>query len=79
MTDPEREALIEAVASAHRARDPRGELRFHPAWHDLDEAGRMAAADAALEQRQLEAALDADGLSTTARAVLRLIEDAREA
>ena len=73
-SDPEDEPLIEAVCSAYRERSPRGELRFHPAWHDLDAAGRLPAADSATALRKLEAALDPEGLSSTARAVLRLIE-----
>ena len=69
MTDDE---LIEQVASAYRpvARD---ELRYHPHWHDLDGAGRERAFARARALRTLEAALDADGLSTTARAVLARI------
>jgi hypothetical protein len=72
------EELIEAAASAFRPRDPRdGRARPHPAWLDLDAAGRQAAFDAAARARQLEAALDAGGLSTTARAVLARISGAR--
>ena len=72
------EELIEEAASAWRPRDPRdGRARPHPAWLDLDEAGRQAAFDEAARARQLEAALDRDGLSTTARAVLARINDAR--
>jgi hypothetical protein len=73
-TPDEREALIEACCSAHRPRDAHAELRFHPAWHDLDAAGRAEAADAAYTLRRLEAALDPENLSSTARAVLSLIE-----
>jgi len=62
--------LIEEVAGAFRPRS-RDELRYHPAWHDLDAAARVRAFDLARTQRPLEAALDSDGLSTTARAVLR--------
>ncbi len=68
------EELIEAAASAWRARDPRdGRARPHPAWLDLDAAGRQEAFDTAARARRLEAALDPDGLSTTARAVLARI------
>jgi hypothetical protein len=71
MKDEER---IEQAASAWRPRDPRdGRARPHPAWLDLDAAGRQAAFDAAAEARRLEAALDPAGLSTTARAVLARI------
>jgi hypothetical protein len=70
------EALIEAVAGAYRERGPRGEVRPHPAWHDLDAAGREAAWAAAATSRALEAALDPEGLSSTARAVLARIRRA---
>ena len=66
------EDLIEEVASAWRPTST-DELRYHPAWHDLDAAGRTRAYDLARAVRPLEAALDPDGLSTTARAVLARI------
>jgi hypothetical protein len=68
-----REAAIEAVVSAFRSRDRDGRVRVEPAWHDLDDAGRREAFEAAVAQRAIEAALDPDGLSATARAVLRRI------
>jgi hypothetical protein len=64
--------LIEEVAGAWRP-ESRDELRYHPAWYDLDAAGRTRAYDLARAVRPLEAALDPDGLSTTARAVLARI------
>jgi hypothetical protein len=71
MTRQEREALIEAVTTAFRPRDAlTGELRAHDAWHDLDAEGRVQAYEDTLITRTLEAALDTEGLSTTARAVL---------
>lgn len=73
MFTPEQEALIEAAAGAWREPDPRGGLRHHPAWWDLDEAGRRAAFEVARQNRTLEAALDPQGLSTTARAVMARI------
>ena len=73
MTEEERGAAIEAVCTAHRPTDARGEIHFHPTWHDLDVATRVEASDVAAKQRRLEAALDTQGLSTTARAVLRRI------
>jgi hypothetical protein len=69
-TDPPDETLLEAATTAFRGRDPGGPLRFHPAWYDLDDAGRVAAFDATVRARRLEAAIDPAGLSTTARAVL---------
>lgn len=70
------ELLIEQVASAYRP-VPRDELRYHPRWHDLGAAGRARAFARATALRALEAALDPDGLSTTARAVLARITGPR--
>jgi hypothetical protein len=64
--------LVEQVAGAWRP-SSQDELRYHPAWHDLDAAGRTRAYELARAVRPLEAALDPDGLSTTARAVLARI------
>ena len=69
MTDDD---LIEQVAGAHRPA-VRDALRYHPAWHDLDDAGRHRAYELSRALRKIEAALDPDGLSTTARAVLARI------
>jgi hypothetical protein len=76
MTPRERELLVEKVVSAFRPRRPGGGVSAHPAWHDLDEAGRAEAYEAARVSRRLEAALDGDGLSSTARAVLGRIRGA---
>lgn len=73
MTPEDRELLVERVASAWRPRRPGGGVGSHPAWHDLDAGGRAEAFEAARVARRLEAALDAEGLSTTARAVLARI------
>ncbi len=70
MTTPEDELLVEATASAWRPRDTGESVAFHPAWHDLGAADREAAFEVARRLRALEAALDPEGLSTTARAVL---------
>ncbi len=77
MSDPDDEALIEAVAGAYRERGPLGEVRSHPAWHDLDAQGRDEAWEVAARSRAMEAALDPEGLSTTARAVLARIRAPR--
>jgi hypothetical protein len=77
MATIEEEALIEAAAGAWRPRDPRGGITFHPAWWDLDEAGRQAAFEVARQSRTMEAALDPAGLSTTARAVMARIRAER--
>jgi len=73
MTPAEREALIEAVASAHRERDPRGGVRSSPAFHDLDDAGRLEAFEVALTRRAIETALDPGGESATVKAVLAIL------
>jgi len=73
MTPAEREALIEAVVSAYRERDPRGGVRPSPAFYDLDDAGREAAFDAAEAQRTIEAAIDPQGRSATVKAVLAIL------
>ncbi len=68
------ELLIEEVVNAWRPRDRDGGVRAHPAWYDLPEDLREQAAKAARRQRRIEAALDPDGLSSTARAVLARID-----
>jgi hypothetical protein len=75
MSDPgkDRETLVEEAAGAFRARDAHGRILAHPAWHDLDAAGRREAFEAAARLRAMEAALHPEGLSTTARAVLARI------
>lgn len=74
--DKERDALIEEAAGAFRPMRA-GRVGSLPAWHDLDEEGRREAHARAAGQRKIEAALDPDGLSTTARAVLARIEGRR--
>jgi hypothetical protein len=78
MGDPgkDRQTLVEQAAGAFRERDAHGRVLAHAAWHDLDEAGRVEAFIVTAKLRALEAALDPDGLSTTARAVLARIEAA---
>jgi hypothetical protein len=77
MTEREREALIEQAAAAWRPRNLDGDIVAHPSWHDLDEAGRLDAFAVATEMRQIEAALDPQGLSGTAHAVLARIAPRR--
>lgn len=66
-------SLLEQVTSAWRPRDRDGGARAHPAWHDLDEAGRVEAFSATVTLRRMEAALDPQGLTTTSHAVLARI------
>ena len=73
MTAEERAQLIEQAGGAWRPRERAGAVEAHPAWHDLDLAGRSELWEAAMTSRILEAALDPDGLSSTARAVLARI------
>jgi hypothetical protein len=73
MNDATRRLLVERVAAAHRERGVDGAIRWHPAWHDLDEAGRREAFEVTTRQRAMEAALDPRGLSGTAREVLERI------
>ncbi|MEZ4370205.1 MAG: hypothetical protein R3B07_05240 [Polyangiaceae bacterium] len=68
------ESLIEEVVSAHRERGPHGEVRFAPAFHDLERDARRSAFDRSVEQRRIEALLDPQGLSTTGHAVLARIQ-----
>ena len=65
-----RAILIEAATTAWRPRSPSGELRPHPAWSDLDPAGRLEAYEATRALRHLEAAGDPEGVTSTTRAVL---------
>ncbi len=66
------ESLIEAAATAYRERDAAtGRIQPSPAWCDLTPDGREAVFRLQYDSRLLERALDADGLSTTVKAVLR--------
>lgn len=73
MTKAEEDLLVEQVASAYRPHIG-DELTYHKAWHDLDAAGRVRAYELARALRSIEATLDTEGLSTTARAVLARID-----
>ncbi len=72
MSSADESHLIEEVAGAFRPRDPRT-LAFLPAWYDLSPEGRKEAYERSLNMRRIEAALDPEGLSSTARAVLARI------
>jgi hypothetical protein len=69
--------VVSALIGTLGERDPFGAVRGHPAFYDLDEEGREEAFQAARELRAMEAALDPEGLSTTARAVLARIRAAQ--
>jgi hypothetical protein len=76
VTPQQEQELVEEVGGAHRP-SAHDTLRYHPAWHDLDAAARVRAYELGHVNRRLEAALDPDGLSTTARAVLARIAATR--
>lgn len=76
MTPEDRARLVEEATNAWRPLDRDGLVRAHPAWHDLDEQGRRELFGAAVRARWLEAALDPQHLSATARAVLTRLEEA---
>ncbi len=67
---PAEQSLLEQVTSAHRQRSVDGRIKSHPAWHDLDDAGRREAFEETLRLRTLERGLDAQGQSTTVKALL---------
>ncbi|MEO0604750.1 MAG: hypothetical protein AAF211_25180, partial [Myxococcota bacterium] len=60
----DRDALFEQVLGAFRATDAEGRIRATAAFHDLDATDRLRAFEDVLVQRQLEAALDRQSLST---------------
>lgn len=68
-----KDELITATTSAHRELRGDGSIADAPSWHDLDAEGRAAAHARTIAVRALEAALDAEGLTTTARAILARI------
>ena len=67
------ELLLEQVVGAYRERGLDGQISGSPAWYDLESDERDRAFQLTLEQRRLERALDSEGLSTTAHAVLARI------
>lgn len=74
MTSPaDRERLIEETVSAHRERDREGRILPSASFHDLDPEDRIEAFEETLRARTIEAALDPEGLSSTARALLARI------
>lgn len=76
-TPQEREQLIAEATSAFRSRAADGQVLEHPAWMDLDEAGRVEAHERTLELRALERAASPLGHSSTVRAVLARIQAAQ--
>ncbi len=79
MSTPDRDALIEAAASAFRDRDASGRILPSPDWADLAPEDRDVLFDLQLASRRLESAAHPRGLSSTARAVLARIADLGQA
>ena len=69
----ERDALIEAAATAYRERDREGRLLPPPAWWDLSPEDCEEAYRIQLLARGMERAMDREGWSATVRAVLARI------
>lgn len=69
----DRDLLIEVATGAFRERDTFGRIAPSPAWLDLAPEDREAAFEHQIVARRLEQALDPEGLSTAARAVLRRV------
>jgi hypothetical protein len=76
MKPEDKEILIEAANSAFRERAASGQIRPSAEWWDLSPDERVEAFDRGLESRLIEKAVDPNGLSTTARAVLSRIDPA---
>jgi hypothetical protein len=72
----ELDVLIESVASARRDRDASGRAVPPPGWWDLPPDARLLAFDAQAATRDLERAVDPQGLSGTVRAVLERLAPA---
>ena len=66
----DRDALLEAAASAFRERTASGRILPSPAWADLAPDDRAALFELQLVARQVERTLDPQGLSATAQVVL---------
>ena len=71
MTTPaDRERLLEETLNAYRERDAHGRIIPSAAFFDLSEDDREQAFEDALDARRLEALLDANGQSSTVKAIL---------
>jgi hypothetical protein len=70
---PEEEILFESVLGSHRSRRSNGEIAWSAEWFDLSERLRIEAAETTIVQRELERAMDPQGLSSTIHAVMSRI------
>lgn len=77
MMPPSDSSVLEQATTAFRPRGPDGEVAAHPAFWDLDAAGRVRLHEELELLRTLEAALAPDRLSSTGRAVLARIRGGR--
>lgn len=73
MNRREREALLEAAATAYRESDREGRLVPPPSWWDLPAEAREELFELQVVQRELERAAAVDGVSGTVRAVMARI------
>lgn len=70
MTDRELEIALEAATTVHRERDEHGRLVPPPAWFDLPVDALERLHRRQVFAREVERAMDPQGLSGTVRAVL---------
>lgn len=70
---PEEKALFEEALGAHREIH-RGRVRPSPAWFDLPVQEREHLFRETQQLRDMESSLDPDGMDTTARRVLKVIQ-----
>lgn len=66
----DRDALLEAAATAFRERSASGRILRSPAWADLAPDDRAELFERQLAARQVERTLDPQGLSATAHVAL---------
>jgi hypothetical protein len=74
MSDRATQSLIEAATTPHRERDREGRIVPAPAWWDLSPQDLDELFVQQTFAREIERAIDVEGLSSTARAVLAWIE-----
>jgi hypothetical protein len=74
MSDRELDVLIEASVTAHREHDLEGRLVPPSAWWDLAPEALDALFQRQLLTREIERVMDAQGQSSTVKAVLARIE-----
>ena len=70
MNEPDLEVLLEAATTTFRERDRQGRLVPPPAWFDLPAESLDRLHRRQLHAREVEKAMDPNGLSGTVKAVL---------